>query len=38
MDLQAVVDSFLAMVRLPPSANVLFMTVMATKMPFVGRG
>jgi hypothetical protein len=26
------------MVRLPPSANVLFMTVMATKMPFVGRG
>ncbi len=38
MDLQAVVDTFMAMVRLPPSANVLFMTVMATKMPFVGRG
>ena len=23
---------------LPPDANVLFLTVMATKMPFVGRG
>jgi len=38
MDLQCVVDTFLAMTRLPPTANVLFMTVMATKMPFVGRG
>jgi NAD(P)-dependent dehydrogenase (short-subunit alcohol dehydrogenase family) len=38
MDLQSVVDTFLAMTRLPPSANVLFMTVMATKMPFAGRG
>jgi NAD(P)-dependent dehydrogenase (short-subunit alcohol dehydrogenase family) len=38
MDLQAVVDSFMAMANLPLSANVLFMTVMATKMPFVGRG
>ena len=38
MDLQAVVDTFMAMARLPLSANVLFMTVMATKMPFVGRG
>jgi len=28
----------MAMVQLPPTANVLFMTVMATKMPFVGRG
>jgi hypothetical protein len=26
------------MAGLPLSANVLFMTVMATKMPFVGRG
>jgi hypothetical protein len=26
------------MTRLPLSANVLFTTVMATKMPFVGRG
>jgi NAD(P)-dependent dehydrogenase (short-subunit alcohol dehydrogenase family) len=38
MDLQAVVDTFLGMARLPLSANVLFTTVMATKMPFVGRG
>ena len=38
MELQSVVDGFMAMARLPPSANVLFMTVMATKMPFVGRG
>ncbi|GAB4036276.1 MAG: SDR family oxidoreductase [Rubrivivax sp.] len=38
MDMQAVVDTFLAMVNLPLSANVLFATVMATKMPFVGRG
>jgi len=38
MDLQAVVDTFLAMARLPLSANVLNVTVMATKMPFVGRG
>jgi hypothetical protein len=26
------------MASLPPDANVLFLTVMATKMPFVGRG
>jgi NAD(P)-dependent dehydrogenase (short-subunit alcohol dehydrogenase family) len=38
MAMQAVVDTFLAMVNLPLSANVLTMTVMATKMPFVGRG
>ena len=38
MDLQAVADTFMAMARLPLSANVLFTTVMATKMPFVGRG
>ncbi|HSQ73613.1 MAG TPA: SDR family oxidoreductase [Rubrivivax sp.] len=38
MDLQSLVDTFMTMVRLPLSANVLFMTVMATKMPFVGRG
>lgn len=38
MDMSAVVGTFLAMVRLPPSANVLFTTVMATGMPFVGRG
>ena len=38
MDLSAVTDTFMAMVRLPLSANVLFATVMATKMPYVGRG
>ena len=38
MDLQAVVDTFMAMASLPLSANVLFTTVMATKMPYVGRG
>jgi NAD(P)-dependent dehydrogenase (short-subunit alcohol dehydrogenase family) len=38
MDLSAVVDTFLNMARLPLSANVLFTTVMATKMPYVGRG
>ena len=38
MDLSAVVDTFMAMAGLPLSANILFATVMATKMPFVGRG
>jgi NAD(P)-dependent dehydrogenase (short-subunit alcohol dehydrogenase family) len=38
MDLACVTDTFMAMANLPLSANVLFMTVMATKMPFVGRG
>ena len=38
MDMSAVVETFMAMTRLPLSANVLFTTVMATKMPFVGRG
>jgi NAD(P)-dependent dehydrogenase (short-subunit alcohol dehydrogenase family) len=38
MDMSAVVDTFLGMARLPLTANVLFTTVMATKMPFVGRG
>ena len=30
--------SVLHMAELPPEANVQFMTVMASKMPFVGRG
>ncbi len=38
MDVQAVVDTLLYMANLPLSANVLFTTVMATKMPYVGRG
>ena len=27
-----------AMAQLPPEANVQFMTIMATKMPYIGRG
>ena len=38
MDLSAVTETFMAMVNLPLSANVLFTTVMATQMPYVGRG
>ena len=38
MAMPAVTETFMAMARLPLSANVLFMTVMATGMPFVGRG
>lgn len=38
MDMGSVVDTFLTMTRLPLSANILFTTVMATNMPYVGRG
>ncbi len=38
MDVNIVGQSVLYMANLPLSANVLFHTVMATKMPFVGRG
>ena len=38
MDVNVVGQSVLYMASLPPEANVLFHTVMATKMPFVGRG
>ncbi|MBI1196352.1 MAG: SDR family NAD(P)-dependent oxidoreductase [Phenylobacterium sp.] len=38
MDVQAVADAVLYMAGLPLSANVQFLTVMATQMPFVGRG
>ena len=38
MDVQAVADAVLYMAGLPLSANVQSMTVMATKMPFIGRG
>jgi len=38
MDMSGVVETFMTMVRLPLSANILFTTVMATQMPFVGRG
>lgn len=38
MDVSIVGSSVLYMANLPLEANVLFHTVMATKMPFVGRG
>jgi NAD(P)-dependent dehydrogenase (short-subunit alcohol dehydrogenase family) len=38
MDAKAVGDAVAYMATLPLDANVLFMTVMASKMPFVGRG
>ena len=38
MDVQHVANAVLHMASLPLEANVQFMTVMATKMPFVGRG
>ncbi len=38
MDVEVVANAVVHMAQLPLDANVLFMTVMATKMPFVGRG
>ncbi len=38
MSVEAVADAVLYMVELPLNANVLSMTVMASGMPFVGRG
>ena len=38
MDVAHVGSSVVYIANLPPTANVLFMTLMATKMPFVGRG
>jgi NAD(P)-dependent dehydrogenase (short-subunit alcohol dehydrogenase family) len=38
MDARHVADAVLYMAGLPLDANVLFMTVMATRMPYVGRG
>ncbi|WP_430419466.1 SDR family oxidoreductase [Phenylobacterium sp.] len=38
MDVKAVADAVIYMAGLPLSANVQFMTVMATQMPFIGRG
>jgi hypothetical protein len=38
MDAEHVGSAVAYMASLPLDANVLFMTVMATKMPFVGRG
>ena len=38
IDVRDVAKGVLYMAELPPEANVLFMTVMANKMPYVGRG
>jgi NADP-dependent 3-hydroxy acid dehydrogenase YdfG len=38
MAVENVARAVVYMASLPLDANVLFMTVMATKMPFVGRG
>jgi NADP-dependent 3-hydroxy acid dehydrogenase YdfG len=38
IDVEHVARAVLYMVSLPLEANVQFLTVMATKMPFVGRG
>ena len=38
MDVEHVASSAVHIARMPLDANVQFMTVMATKMPFVGRG
>jgi NAD(P)-dependent dehydrogenase (short-subunit alcohol dehydrogenase family) len=38
MDVQHVADAIVFMAKLPLESNVQFMTIMATKMPFVGRG
>jgi NAD(P)-dependent dehydrogenase (short-subunit alcohol dehydrogenase family) len=38
MDVRHVADSIVHIANLPLDANILFMNIMATKMPFVGRG
>jgi NAD(P)-dependent dehydrogenase (short-subunit alcohol dehydrogenase family) len=38
MDVRHVADALLHMAGLPLAANIQFMTVMATNMPFIGRG
>ena len=38
MDVQHVADAVVHMASLPLDVNVQFMTIMATKMPFIGRG
>ena len=38
MDVKHVADALVQMASLPLDANIQFMTVMATKMPFIGRG
>jgi NADP-dependent 3-hydroxy acid dehydrogenase YdfG len=38
MDVEHVANAVLHMVGLPLEANVQFMTIMATTMPYIGRG
>jgi NADP-dependent 3-hydroxy acid dehydrogenase YdfG len=38
MDVKRVAEAVVFMANLPADTNVQFMTIMATKMPFVGRG
>jgi NAD(P)-dependent dehydrogenase (short-subunit alcohol dehydrogenase family) len=38
MDVNHVADAVLQIAQLPLESNVLFMTIMATSMPYVGRG
>ena len=38
MDVAHVAEAIVYMAGLPLDANVQFMTVMATKMPYIGRG
>ena len=38
MDVRHVADAVVCMAGLPLDANVQFLTITATKMPFVGRG
>lgn len=38
MDVEHVAEAVVHMAKLPLASNVLFMTIMATKMPYVGRG
>ena len=38
MDVSHIADAVVHMANLPLDANIQFMTIMATKMPFVGRG
>ena len=38
MDMAHVASAILFMAQLPPGANVQFMTIMATAMPYIGRG
>jgi hypothetical protein len=37
-DVNHVANAVLQMAKLPLEANVQFMTIMATKMPYIGRG